>query len=155
MALASIKRCTASIAGNFAYKISIIGVHHMKSYQLLLICLFATAHASANNSDALTPPVVASLASTSASAPAVRFSSKSAPMQSRLRHKPTTQASLSTIGGGVVKEMKATSAFVEQHAAKARTFDSWLIALAAFGLVILQLRRKHKSLPQRQIAPYA
>jgi hypothetical protein len=29
-----------------------------------------------------------------------------------------------------------------------------LIALAALGLIVLQLRHKHKSLPQRRITPY-
>jgi hypothetical protein len=71
------------------------------------------------------------------------------------RRKQVEQASLSDFRSGVVQEMRATSEFVEERAATAGTGDSWLVMLAALGLVVLQLRRKHKSLPQRRIAPYA
>jgi len=36
--------------------------------------------------------------------------------------------------------------------AAASSYDDWLIALAAVGLVVLQLRRRHKSLPPRAIS---
>jgi hypothetical protein len=36
-------------------------------------------------------------------------------------------------------------------AAADSSHDDWLIALAAVGLVVLQLRRRHKSLPPRAI----
>ena len=75
-------------------------------------------------------------------------------MPSKIQRKPIAHAGLSKIKRGVVKEIKATSAFVQQQAAKAETSDGRLIALVLIGLVILQLRRKHKSLPQRRIVPY-
>jgi hypothetical protein len=50
--------------------------------------------------------------------------------------------------------MRETSTFVQQQAAKPGALDDCLIVLAALGLIVLQLRRKHNSLPQRRIAPY-
>jgi hypothetical protein len=64
-------------------------------------------------------------------------------------------AKLSGLKGTVVKEMRATKAFVQNNVERNKTADSWLMLLAALGLIVLQLRRKHKSLPQRPIAPYA
>jgi hypothetical protein len=116
----------------------------MKGFQLGLVCLLATAHASGSNSDVRTQSVRTAA-----------LSSQSVPMPSQLRHRQIEQANLADFGGGMVDEMRATSEFVQQSAVKAGTRDSWLIALAAFGLVFLQVRRKHKSLPQRRIAPYA
>ena len=145
------------------------GENIMKGRRLVWICLLAAAHASASSSDAHQPAAAVSLAGNVGSAPAARFISQSpafaAPSPTftaqspakanKLRHRPVQQANLADIGGGVVKEMKATSDFAQEHVAKAGAADSWLIALSGFGLVILQLRRKHKSLPQRRIAPYA
>jgi hypothetical protein len=82
------------------------------------------------------------------------FPAQTAPTSSSHRHHQLPQGNLADISGGVVKEMRTTSAFVQRHAAKAASIDGWLIALAGFGLVFLQLRRKHLSLPQRRIAPY-
>jgi hypothetical protein len=127
----------------------------MKGRQLFLICLLAAAHASASNSETAAQPAVASVASNAASARISGLSARSVPKPGKLHHKPTAQANLAAIGGTVVKDMRAGSAFVQGRVVKAGTSDSWLIALAAFGLVFFQLRRKHKSLPQRRIAPYA
>ncbi len=57
--------------------------------------------------------------------------------------------------GDVLKDIRATTVFVQEQAIKAAAPNRWLIALAACGLIVLQLRRKHKSLPQRRIVPYA
>jgi hypothetical protein len=57
--------------------------------------------------------------------------------------------------GTVVKEMRATKAFVKENVVKKESADRGLMLLAAIGMIVLQLRRKHKSLPQRQIFPYA
>lgn len=54
----------------------------------------------------------------------------------------------------VVRDVRATSAFVRDQARAAVPPSRWLVALAACGLITMQLRRKHKSLPQRRIAPY-
>jgi hypothetical protein len=65
------------------------------------------------------------------------------------------QGNLDGFRGTVVKEMRATKAFVKENVVKEESVDRKLMLLAAIGMIVLQLRRKHKSLPQRQIAPYA
>jgi hypothetical protein len=127
----------------------------MKGCHFLLVCAFATSHAGAAGSDAPIQPSRFSFAMNSASASAVDFSAQTALIASGLRGTELSQANLADFSGDVVSNMRATTAFVQKQAAKAGTRDGWLIALAAFGLVVLQLRRKHKSLPQRRIAPYA
>src|SRR5271154_6497823 len=115
----------------------------MKKFHFLLVCLFVTVNSNAHTS-----------AINSTTSTAADFSTQTAPVPSKIQPKPVAQAGLSKIKRGVVKEMKATSAFVQQQAAKAETSDGRLIALVLIGLVVLQLRRKHKSLPQRRIVPY-
>jgi hypothetical protein len=133
----------------------------MNGRHLALICLLAAAQASAGTSDARPQPVGVSLggnASLAANAGSVRATptaSQLLPKPTKMRHRPASQANIADLGGGVVKEIRATSVFVQERAAKAGAIDSWLIVLSGFGLVILQLRRKHKSLPQRRIVPYA
>jgi hypothetical protein len=126
----------------------------MKRYQVFLICLFAAAythaHTNAIPSDAESPQS----APTQQSAATADPSAQALPAPSKLRHKSVARSSLSKIKRGVVKEIRATSAFVQQQAAKSESSDGWLIALTLMGMVVLQLRRKHKSLPQRRIAPY-
>jgi hypothetical protein len=68
------------------------------------------------------------------------------------RHSPSNLAGLK---GTVVSEMRATKAFVKENVGKQGNADRGLMLLAGVGLIALQLRRKHKSLPQRPIAPYA
>lgn len=65
------------------------------------------------------------------------------------------QSNLRALRGTVVSEMRATKAFVKENVVKEESADRGLMLLAAVGMIVLQLRRKHKSLPQRQIAPYA
>jgi hypothetical protein len=67
------------------------------------------------------------------------------------------QGNLDGLRGTVVSEMRATKAFVKENVneVKQGSADRKLMLLAAVGMIVLQLRRKHKSLPQRQIAPYA
>jgi hypothetical protein len=62
----------------------------------------------------------------------------------------------------VAIDVKATSQFIHSKATKASgytkssaNYDGWLMALAGAGLIVLQLRRKHKSLPQRPIVGYS
>jgi hypothetical protein len=126
----------------------------MKSCKLLLVyLLFAAAAASASASDGQNQQAVGSFPADS-SVSAVNSPAPTLPKSSKHGRNPTLRSSLSTIKGGVVKEMRATSTFVQQEAAKPGALDDWLIVLAALGLIVLQLRRKHKSLPQRRIAPY-
>ena len=132
----------------------------MKRFHCLLICLYGTvhmnasAHSSAISSDMQTQQAVASSGIDSTPAPTAGSAAQSVPSPSKLQHKSAARSSLSKIKRGVVKEINATSVFVQQQAANAETPYGWLIALVAFGLVVLQLRRKHKSLPRRRIAPY-
>ncbi len=128
---------------------------HSVLRKIVLVCVFGAVYASASNSDSYGEPAAASLAGNPASLHAASVAAQSAVTPGKLRRKRVEQANLASFGGGVVQEIRATSALVEERAAKAGTSDSWLIMLAALGLVVLQLRRKHKSLPQRRIAPYA
>jgi hypothetical protein len=67
-------------------------------------------------------------------------------------HQPQGMAALK---GTVVSEIRATKAFVNENVVKPGSTDRGLMLLAATGMIVLQLRRKHKSLAQRPIAPYA
>ena len=107
----------------------------MKRCQSLLICVLVMFSAGADSSDIRALPPDASFVVNSATAAAVDFS-----------------AQTSDVVTDVVKDVRATSVFVQERASKAGTPDGWLIALAALGLIGLQLRRKHRSLPQRRIA---
>jgi hypothetical protein len=133
----------------------------MKRYQSLLICMLVMFSASADSSGSRPMPSSASSAVnsatsavSSATATAADFSAISVLSAGRLRGPWAAQANFAEFSGDVVKDMKATSAFVQEQAAKAGAPNGWLIVLAAFGMVVLQLRRKHRSLPQRRIAPY-
>lgn len=126
----------------------------MKRYQSLLICVLAMFSASADSSNSRPVPPHASPAANSATAAAADISAVTVFSAGRLRGPWTTQANFAEFGGDVVKDMKATSAFVQAQAVKAGAPNGWLIVLAALGMVVLQLRRKHRSLPQRRIAPY-
>jgi hypothetical protein len=125
----------------------------MKRCQSLLICVLATFSASANSSDARPLPHHASLAVNSATATAVDVSAQTALSAAKLRGALTPQAKVADFSRDVVEDVKATTVFVQEQATKVATLDRWLIALAALGLVVLQLRRKHRPLPQRRIAP--
>jgi hypothetical protein len=133
----------------------------MKRYQSLLICMLAVFSASADSSDSRPIPKhaasavnSATAAMSAATATAADFSAVSVLSAGRLRGPWAAQANFAEFSGDVVKDVKATSAFVQEQAAKAGAPNGWLIVLAAFGMVVLQLRRKHRSLPQRRIAPY-
>jgi hypothetical protein len=132
----------------------------MKTFNFLLVCLFVTVHTnaiartSAISSDAQTQQAVGSSAIDSTTLTMADVPAQTAPVPSKIQQKPVAHARLSKIKRGVVKEIKATTAFVQQQAVKTETSDGRLIALVLIGLVVLQLRRKHKSLPQRRIVPY-
>lgn len=66
----------------------------------------------------------------------------------------TAKAKLAGLKAGVAKEVRDTSKFVNEQTNIAGAPSRWLIGLAACGLVVFQLRRKHKSLPQRRIVTY-
>jgi hypothetical protein len=130
----------------------------MNSCKLLLVCLFAAANSNASASDAQNQQAVGSFSMDSEGGSALNSPAPTLPKPSRHGRNPVLQGNFSNIKanikGGVVIQMRATSAFVREEAAKPGALDDWLILVAAFGLVVLQLRRKHKSLPQRRITPY-
>ncbi len=126
----------------------------MRNYKLLLVCLVAIAYASAISTDAHTQQAVGSFALDAQTLPRAKYSSPILPTPIKHGRSPMLRGHFPNIKGGVVTEMRATSAFVEREAAKTGTLDDWLIVLAAIGLIVLQLRHKHKSLPQRRITPY-
>src|ERR1700691_2213194 len=123
----------------------------MKRGEYLLIGLLAISGASADSSDLPPPshpPRGASIANRS-------VQSSSAGLGARWqRGRQATRARLADLKDDVVQEVRATTTFVQEQANNARNRSHWLTALAGCGLVMLQLRRKHKSLPQRRIAPY-
>ena len=125
----------------------------MKRRQSLLICALAIFSATAHSSGTRPLPAPASRAAYPPSA-GVDYTAQTTVRAGRLRGVSTTRTHLADLGGDMVKDIRETSAFVQEQAIKAGTPNGWLIALAACGLVILQLRRKHKSLPHRRISPY-
>jgi hypothetical protein len=126
----------------------------MRNYKLLLVCLVAVGYASATSTDAHTQQAAGSFAIDAQSPSGVKSRSPIVPTPIKHLRTQMLRSNFPNIKGGVVKEMRATSAFVQREAAKTGTLDDWLIVLAAFGLIVLQLRHKHKSLPQRRITPY-
>ncbi len=133
----------------------------MKSCGLLLVCIFASASAVASNSDMHIHSSRVFHTRHSTSPAAIDFSAQAAlhgsmlPLTTDVLLGPAAAlAGFSHLGGDVLRDVQATSAFVRKQAGKARVHDSRLIVLAAFGMVFLQLRRKHNSLPQRRIAAY-
>lgn len=125
----------------------------MKRCQSLLICALAIFSATANSTGTRPLPPLASRAAYPPSA-SVDYTAQTTVHAGRLRSVSSTQTHLGDLGVDMVKDIRETSAFVQEQAIKAGTPNGWLIALAACGLVVLQLRRKHKSLPHRRIPPY-
>ncbi len=133
----------------------------MKSLRLFLVCMLAAASAAAANSESRMHSPHASFTKHAAHVSAIDFSAQAAlngsmlPLTTdMLLGSAAARINFSDFRGDVERDVRATSAFVRKQAAKARAHDGRLIALAACGLVVLQLRRKHKSLPQRRIAAY-
>jgi hypothetical protein len=120
---------------------------------LLLICIAVVS--SPCSTAAIGHPSIGPTADNAVSGPAL---DDPAPTAQRVHAKQSAlraQSNLDGFRGTVVKEMRATKAFVKENVVKEESVDRKLMLLAAIGMIVLQLRRKHKSLPQRQIAPYA
>jgi hypothetical protein len=126
----------------------------MKNCRSVLVRLVAAAYAIAICPDAQTQQSAgpSSIAATSLSG----VNSYPLMMPKPIRHgrNQVLQGNFPSIKGGMVNQMGATSAMVQQEAHKTGALDDWLIVLAGLGLIVLQLRHKHKSLPQRRITPY-
>jgi hypothetical protein len=122
---------------------------------LMLLCIAAVS--SPCSTTAIGHPSIGPTADNAVTGPAL---DGSAPAAQHVVHGKQTalraQGNLDGFRGTVVKEMRATKAFVKENVVKEEeSVDRKLMLLAAIGMIVLQLRRKHKSLPQRQIAPYA
>jgi hypothetical protein len=120
---------------------------------LILVCIAVVS--SPCSTAAIAHPTIAPTADNSVSGLAL---DGPAPSAQRVHAKQTAlraQGNLDGFRGTVVKEMRATKRFVKENVVKEESVDRKLMLLAAIGMIVLQLRRKHKSLPQRQIAPYA
>jgi hypothetical protein len=123
----------------------------MKRGEALLIGLLAISGASADDLDVRPPPRPPHAASISNRA----AQSSSAALGARWqRGRQATRGRLADLKDDVVQDVRATTTFVKEQASNARNRSRWLTVLAGCGLIMLQLRRKHKSLPQRRIAPY-
>jgi hypothetical protein len=121
----------------------------MKRSESLLIGLLAISGASADSLDVRPPP----RAPHASSVPKVQPSSAGLGARWQ-RGRQATRARLADLKDDVVQDVRATTNFVQDQANNPTSRSHWLTALAGCGLVMLQLRRKHKSLPQRRIAPY-
>ena len=123
----------------------------MKRGESLLIGLLAIFGASADSLDLRPPPHAPQGASISGRP----VQNSSAELGARWqRDRQVAGGRLAHLKDDMVREVRATTTFVQEQANNAGSRSRWLTALAGCGLVMLQLRRKHKSLPQRRIAPY-
>jgi hypothetical protein len=125
----------------------------MKIGKLLLVWLFAAACANASGSAAQNQQTGGFLPMGSEQPSNVTSPGSIVPKPSKIKRNPLLQASFPNAKADVVDDMRATSTIVQQEAANAATPDQRLMALAALGLIALQLRRKHRSLLQRRISP--
>lgn len=123
----------------------------MKRGESLLIGLLAIFGASADSMDLRPPPHAPQGASISDRPVQISSAGLGARWQ---RDRQATGGRLAHLKDDMVREVRATTTFVQEQANNAGSRSRWLTALAGCGLVMLQLRRKHKSLPQRRIAPY-
>jgi hypothetical protein len=120
---------------------------------LILICIAAIS--SPSNTAAMDYPSYGATLDNKVSKIALEIPSPAAQHARGKQTAPRAQGNLGGFRGTVVKEMRATKAFVKENVVKEESADRGLMLLAAIGMIVLQLRRKHKSLPQRQISPYA
>jgi hypothetical protein len=122
----------------------------MKIGKLLLVWLLAAASAHAGGSAARGQEALGFLPTDSE-----RFSDVSpiALKPNTIRRNPVLRANFPDAKVDVANGMRSTSTFSQQEATNTPTPDERLVVLAALGLIVLQLQRKHKSLLQRRITP--
>jgi hypothetical protein len=117
----------------------------MKIAGLLLLCIYAAAHANAAESDALNREPGGFFATDSQRVSNVSSPGSMVPKAINIRRNAAPN--------GGPDDMKATSTFVQQETTNTVTPDERLIVLVALGLIVLQLQRKHRSLLQRRVTP--
>ncbi len=126
----------------------------MKHCKLVVARLVAAACAVAISPVAQTQQSVGPLAITAESLSSLYSSPALMPKPIRHSRNQVLRGSFPSINDGMVNEIGVTTGMVQQEAHKPGALDTWLSVLAAFGLIVLQLRHKHKSLPQRRITPF-
>lgn len=124
----------------------------MKIGKLLLVWLLAAASANASGSAAHGQQALGFLPTDSERFFDVNPPGSIAPKPNTLRGNPVLRANFPNANVDV-DEMGGTSTIAKQEATNTATPDERLIVLAALGLIVLQLQRKHKSLLQRRITP--
>ena len=126
----------------------------MKNRKLIWVRLTAIVCASVVGPVAQSQQPVGSLTTATASFSEMNSAPPIVPKPLKHSRSQVLRGNIAYIKGSMVKEIEATSAAMQPGSHKSQGLDNWLIVLAAFGLIALQLRHKHKSLPQRQITPY-
>jgi hypothetical protein len=119
---------------------------------LILMCIAAIS--SPSKTAAMDYPSYGATPGNKVSKVALEFPAPAAQHAHAKQTAPRAQGKLGGFRGTVVNEMRATKAFVKENVVREDGADRGLKLLAAIGMIVLQLRRKHKSLPQRQISPY-
>lgn len=130
------------------------GYRVMKHRKSVLVRLIVAAYVISVSPAAQTQQSVGPASITEESSSGVNSPLPIVPKPVKHSRNPVLQGNFPNIKGATAKELGATSAIVQQEVHKAGALDDWLIVLAVFGLIVLQLRHKHKSLPQRRITPY-
>jgi hypothetical protein len=125
----------------------------MKIGICLVVWLSAVACAQARGSDVQNQQAVGFLPMASERLSNVNSPGYIVPKPNKIGRDPMLRANFSNAKADVVDDMRATSTFAQPEATNTTTPDQRLIVLAALGLVVLQLQRKHRSLLQRRITP--
>jgi hypothetical protein len=125
----------------------------MKIGKLLLLSLLAAASANASGSSAHGQQALGFLPTDSERLSELNPPGSIAPKPNTTRRNPVLRANFPNARVDIADDMRATSTFAQQEATNTATPDERLIVLAALGLIVLQLQRKHKSLLQRRITP--
>jgi hypothetical protein len=125
----------------------------MKIGKLLLVWLLAAASAHASGSAARGQEALGFLPTDSERFSDVNPVGSIAQKPNTMRRNPVLRANFPDAKVDVANGMRSTSTFSQQEATNTPTPDERLVVLAALGLIVLQLQRKHKSLLQRRITP--
>jgi hypothetical protein len=127
----------------------------MKHYKLATLRLIAVVYAGSISPVAQSQQTVGSRSMAPTSRSEMNSGAPVMPKSIRHSRNQVLRGSFPNIKGGMEKDLGMTSAAMESEAPKSGALDGWLIVLAAFGLIVLQLRHKHRSLPQRRITPFS
>ena len=126
----------------------------MKNCRLIFLRLIAVVYVGSLSPVAQSQQTVGAISMTPTSSSEMNSSGKGVPKSLKHSRNLALRGNFPTLKASMVKDLGRTYAPLESDAHKSGTLDGWLIALAAFGLIILQLRHKHRSLPQRRITPF-